>query len=357
MSRKKVAVLGATGTVGQRMIQLLEDHPWFELTELAASEKSAGKRYEDAVRGRWMLEGGIPSYVREMPVRLCTPDLESSLVFSAMDASVAGPIENAFAKAGHYVCSNARNHRMEEDVPLMIPEVNPEHLEAIHRQRKNRNWSGFIVTNPNCSTIGLVLGLKPLQDAYGIKTVYVVTQQAISGAGYPGLPSLDITNNVIPFIGGEEDKMEIETRKLLGSLGEDGFEYADMAVSAQCNRVHVVDGHMESVFLGVERKATVEEAAETLRSYRGLPQGLELPTAPEYPIIMMDEENRPQPRLDRYLGRGRARGMPVAVGRFREDSGGLFDYKFVILSHNTIRGAAGASVLNAELLEAKGYMR
>ncbi len=355
MIRRKVAVLGATGTVGQRMIRLLENHPWFELCEVAASDKSSGKRYEDAVRGRWMLEGGVPDYVRDMEVMPCTPDLKSEVVFSALDSSVAGPIEDEFADAGHYVCSNARNHRMDDDVPLIIPEVNPDHLEIVHKQRRDR--SGFIVTNPNCSTAGLVMALKPLHDAYRVRKAYVVTLQAISGAGYPGLPSLEITDNVIPFISGEEEKTETETKKLLGSLGENGFEYADMDISAQCNRVHVVDGHTECVFLGIERKASIEEAAEVLNSYRGVPQELGLPTAPERPIIVMQEDNRPQPRLDRYLGEGRARGMAVSVGRLREDNGDPFDYKFVILSHNTIRGAAGAAILNAELLEAKGYVR
>ena len=358
MARRKVAVLGATGTVGQRMIQALDGHPWFELAELAASERSAGRRYADAVEGRWKLEGGIPDYVRDMPVLPCSPDIESSLVFSALDSGVAGPIEDEFADAGHYVCSNAKNHRMEDDVPLVIPEVNPGHLEALEAQKSNRGRQGFVVTNPNCSTIGLVVALKPLDDAYGARRAHVVTSQAISGAGYPGVASLDIHDNLVPYISGEEEKMEAESRKLLGSW-ENGFRYASMGISAQCSRVPVIDGHMEFVFLGVDDPADVDDAMRVMEAYRGKPQELGLPTAPEQPVIVFRDDDRPQPRLDRYMGSGRAAGMAVSVGRLREDTcdDGLFDYKFVVLSHNTVRGAAGAAVLNAELLEAEGYLR
>ena len=355
MPKRNVAVLGATGTVGQRIIQMLENHPWFQLAQVAASDRSEGKSYEEAVKGRWLLAGGIPDYVRKMRVMPCTTDIDSELVFSALDSSVAGPIEEDFANAGHYVCSNCRNHRMEPYVPLVIPEVNPAHLKILEIQKRAKSRSGYIVTDPNCSTIGLVLALKPLDDAYGAKRVHVVTMQAISGAGYPGVASLDITDNVIPFISGEEEKMETETQKILGSVGENGFEYSRIEVGAQCNRVPVVDGHEECVFLDVERKADVQEAIKMLENYRGVPQDLKLPTAPERPIVVMRDDNRPQPRLDRYNGTERSAGMTVYVGRFREDK--IFDYRFVVLSHNTIRGAAGAAILNAELLEAQGYMR
>jgi len=357
--RRKVAVLGATGAVGQRIVQMLEGHPWFELAEVAASEESARKgRYIDAVKSRWLLEGMVPGYAAGLPMKPCRPDaIESDLVFSALDADVAGPIEDAFADAGHYVCSNARNHRMDADVPLVIPEVNPDHLKAIDRQKARRNSSGYIVTDPNCSTTGLVIALKPIHDACGARRAHVVTEQAISGAGYPGVASLDITGNVLPCISGEEEKMASEPRKILGSYG-DAFEDLPIDISAHCTRVPVRDGHMEYVTLGVDKPVEVAELKEMLRSFRGRPQELGLPTAPAVPIVVFEADDRPQPIKDAYLGEGRARGMVVSVGRLRGyEFGDGFNYKFIGLSHNTIRGAAGAAILNAELLEAEGYMR
>jgi aspartate-semialdehyde dehydrogenase len=348
----KVAVLGATGTVGQRIVKMLDGHPMFELAEVAASERSEGKKYEEAMKGRWKLEGGMPKYARDLVVRPCVPELESRLVFSALDAAVAGPIEEEFAKAGHAVSSNARNHRMDPDVPLVIPEVNFGHVKAVEKQMKRMGGSGYIVTDPNCSTIGMTLALKPLHDRYGIDRVRVVTMQAISGAGYPGVPSMDILGNVIPYISGEEAKMQTEIKKILGSYTEeDGFRYADMGVSAQCNRVPVEDGHMECLFISFKNKpANAGEVAKALESYEGFHPDLELPTAVQWPIVVLGDDDRPQPRLDRYKGNG----MAVTVGRVREDP--LGDYAMAILSHNTIRGAAGAALLNAEALLAYKYL-
>ena len=349
MEKIKVGILGATGMVGQRFIQLLENHPWFEIGDLAASERSAGKPYAEAVSGRWKLETPIPEKTASMVVKECTPVLDCKVVFSALDASFAGPVEEDFAKAGYVVSSNSRNHRMVDDVPLLIPEVNAEHTAIIEQQKKRFNNKGYIVTNPNCSTIGLVLALAPLHKKYSIKKMVVTTLQALSGAGFPGVPSLDILDNVIPFIGGEEAKMESETLKLLGTLKGGKFVFADIAVSASCNRVNVKDGHLECVSIALEKKPSRDELIRTLKAFNPLKE-LHLPSSPPQPIVVKEEENRPQPRYDRDLGKG----MASIVGRIRECP--VLDYKLVILSHNTVRGAAGAAILNAEYLKVKGYL-
>ena len=342
----RVAILGATGTVGQRFVTLLDQHPWFEIGALTASERSAGKRYRDAVT--WMQDSPIPSSVADLTVLSSEPVRDCPLAFSALDASVAGPVEETFARAGHFVVSNARNHRMDPQVPLMIPEVNSDHLDLVGAQDLG---TGKIVTNPNCSTIGLVLALKPLRDAFGLKSVNVVTMQAISGAGLPGVSSYQIVDNVIPFIAGEEEKMEAETRKILGSLGADSIEPADITVSAQCNRVPVVDGHLECVSVQLEERASFDDMVTVWREFVSEPQTLELPSAPSRPIRYLDALDAPQPRLHRDFDGG----MGVSVGRLRECP--LLDWKFVTLSHNTVRGAAGGAVLVAELAVARKLMR
>ena len=349
MEKTKVGILGATGMVGQRFIQLLEDHPWFEISELAASERSAGKPYEESVDGRWKLETPIPAKVASIVVKECKPGLDCKMVFSALDASIAGQIEEDFAKAGYAVSTNSRNHRMDDDVPLLIPEVNAEHTAIIEQQKKKYNGKGYIVTNPNCSTIGLVLAVAPLHKKFGIKKLMVTTLQALSGAGFPGVPSLDILDNVIPFIGGEEGKMESESLKLLGTLKGGKFVYADIKISASCNRVSVKDGHLECVSIAMDKKPSIDEIILTLKEFNPLKE-LNLPFSPPQPIIVKEEENRPQPKYDRDLGKG----MSSIVGRIRECP--VLDYKFLILSHNTIRGAAGAAILNAEYLKVKGLL-
>lgn len=345
----KVGILGATGAVGQRFVQLLENHPWFRVTALAASERSAGKTYREAVT--WRLDSPIPESALELPVARCEPGLDCDLVFSGLDAAVAGPVEADFAAAGYAVVSNSKNHRMDDDVPLLVPEVNAEHCEIIDHQRKSRGYGrGFIATNPNCSTIGLTMALKPIADRFGLTRVAVTTMQALSGAGYPGVPSLEILDNVLPYIGEEEEKMERETLKLLGRYRDDRIEYARTVVSAQCNRVHVQDGHMECVSVALEEKTDANGLAEALRSHRGAPQELGLPSAPSYPVIVRDEPDRPQPRMDRDA----ENGMAVTVGRIRPCP--VLDMKFVVLSHNTVRGAAGTAILNAEFLRTRGYL-
>ncbi|MBC8181387.1 aspartate-semialdehyde dehydrogenase [candidate division KSB1 bacterium] len=348
MEKIKVGILGATGTVGQRFVQLLENHPWFQISELAASESSAGNRYEDICN--WKLSTPIPENIKKLTVKTCTPDLDCKIVFSGLDAKVAGEIEIDFAKAGYPVISNARNYRMEQDVPLLIPEVNPDHLQLINKQKANRNFSsGFIVTNPNCSTIPLVMALAPLNKKFVVEKVLVTTLQAISGAGYPGLPSLDILDNVIPFIGGEEEKIETETKKITGDFIEGKVSPAQFDLSAQVNRVPVLDGHLMSVSIKLKNDFEIEEVKELLKNFTAIPQERELPSAPKNPIILMDENDRPQPRLDRDAGNG----MSIVVGRIR--SCPVLDVKFSALGHNTIRGAAGAAILNAELLKVEGY--
>jgi aspartate-semialdehyde dehydrogenase len=343
-----VGVLGATGAVGQKFVKLLEDHPWFAVTEVAASERTSGRLYGDAVS--WKQVTPVPESVRSLEVRPCAPDLKCRIVFSGLDAAVAGPVEEAFARAGYVVLSNSKNHRLDEDVPLVIPEVNPDHLGLIAIQRQNRESAGFIVTNSNCTTMFLAMALGPLHRAFTVEKVFMVSMQAVSGAGYPGVPSLDILGNVIPYIGGEEEKVEVETRKILGNFNGRTIDLADFPVSAHCNRVPVEDGHTESVSVKLTRKTTAAEIGELLRGFSGVPQQLKLPSAPEQPFIVMDAPDRPQPRFDV----GRSKGMATLVGRIRPCS--VFDFKFTLLGHNTVRGAAGASILNAELLKARGFL-
>lgn len=348
MGKIQVGILGATGMVGQRFVQLLAGHPWFEVTEVAASERSAGKNYAEAMEGRWKLPTDIPDSIRRLTVKECAPGLDCKVVFSALDAEIAGPIEQAFATAGYMVSSNSRNHRMDPDVPLLIPEVNPEHLDLLPVQKQKRGWKGMIVTNPNCSTIHLVLVLKPLMK-FGLSQVFVTTMQALSGAGYPGVPSLDILDNVIPYIGGEEEKMQRETLKLLGAFSGGAVTPAPLVVSAHCNRVAVVDAHTECISVKLGSKPGVEGLTRAFQEFNPL-RGLGLPSAPDRPVIVRSEPNRPQPKLDR----DRDNGMASVVGRVRECP--LLDYKMVLLGHNTIRGAAGAAILNAELMKSKGLI-
>jgi aspartate-semialdehyde dehydrogenase len=346
----RAGVLGATGMVGQRLVYLLADHPWFELTEVAASERSSGKTYAEAVH--WHLETPVPAAASDLVVKGLDPSLDCDFVFSALDSSVAGPAEEDFARAGYPVVSNSRNHRMDPDVPLLIPEVNAGHLDAIALQQRNRGYdTGFIVTNPNCSTAGLVLVLKPLADAFGLEKIFVVTLQAISGAGYPGVASMDIQGNVVPFISGEEEKMEAEPQKLLGKWDGSRFVDAGLGLSAHCNRVPVVDGHLECVSVGLKKIASIGEVREALRSFEVGAELAALPTALRNPIVVLEEENRPQPRRDLHAGNG----MAAVVGRVRECP--LFDVKLTLLSHNLVRGAAGAALLNAELLAARGFLK
>ncbi len=348
-ARIPVSLLGATGTVGQKFVRLLADHPWFELADVAASAASAGKRYGDVVR--WREPTPLPERIAALPVRECTPPLAGPIVFSALDAEVAGPIEQAFAHAGAYVVTNTRNHRMDADVPLLVPEVNADHLVLVDRQRRARGWSGAILANPNCSTAGLVLALAPLHRAFGIERLFVSTMQAVSGAGYPGVASLDILGNVIPHIGGEEEKMERESRKILGRLGEQGVEAAGFAISAHTNRVAVVDGHLETVSVGFSRRVTPEDAVAALREFAAPPCVAELPSSPKPPVEVDLRPDRPQPRLD--LERGG--GMAVTVGRVRACP--VLDIRLVLLGHNTVRGAAGQAVQIAELLVADGRVK
>lgn len=337
-----VGVLGATGSVGQKFIQLLSTHPTFKVTELAASDRSAGKPYKEAVN--WFLAGGIPAEVKEITVKGCTEQFHSKILFSGLDASVAGEIEQELASRGHIVVSNSKNHRWDPDVPLLIPEVNPDHLGLLAYQKYN---GGGIITNPNCSTIGLAIALKPLLDAFGLEAVNVVTMQALSGAGYPGVASLDIIDNVIPFIGGEEGKLETEPNKIFGSLKNGTVENAAIKISASTNRVAVIDGHLESVQVKLKSKAAKDDILNVWNTFSGLPQQLNLPLAPLKPIHYFTEDKYPQPRLHRDLDKG----MAVSAGRLRECN--LFDWKFSILSHNTVRGAAGGAILCAELLYAQ----
>jgi aspartate-semialdehyde dehydrogenase len=332
--------------VGQRFIQLLEHHPQFEISALAASDRSQGKRYDEACK--WRLGGEMPQAVRSIKVESPAPPLDCDLVFSSLPGDIARETEGSFAKAGYPVISNSSAFRMDEDVPLLIPEVNPDHLGLLERQRSGS--SGFIVTNPNCSTIMIALALAPLHFTFGVEAAVATTLQALSGAGYPGVASLDILDNVLPYIGGEEEKIESETTKILGRLHDGHIETAPMAVSAQCHRVNVSDGHMGAVRVKLQRKASLEEISGALSSFRSLPQELGLHSAPRWPIVLREEVDRPQPRLDRDEGAG----MSVTIGRLQPDK--VLDYRFVALSHNTVRGAAGAAILNAELLVAKGML-
>jgi aspartate-semialdehyde dehydrogenase len=339
--RIDVGVLGATGMVGQQFVRLLAGHPWFNLAWLAASERSEGRSYSDAAS--WRLPWPLPAPVGDLPVHACRPGQGPRLVFSALDASAAKEIEVAFARAGHIVVSNARSWRMDPLVPLLVPEINGDHLDLLSRQQRERGWPGAIVTNPNCSTVVLTMALAPLRT-FGLESVLVTTMQAISGAGYPGVASLDIVGNVIPGIPGEEEKMETETQKILGTADTPH----PVLVSAHTNRVPVVDGHTETVSVRLSRRVTAEEVIEAFRTFRGRPQELGLPSAPAVPVIYLDTPNRPQPRLDAE----RDGGMTVSIGRVRPCP--VLDMKFVALGHNTVRGAAGAAILNAELMVGDG---
>ena len=347
--KRKVAILGATGAVGQRFIQLLQGHPWFQIEVLAASERSAGKKYKDACN--WVMESNLPKEIAEMPV--ANADVASvekagnvDLVFSSLPGDLAGPVESEFA-ALYPVFSKASAHRMENDVPLLIPEINPDHADLIKIQQKARGWKGFITTDPNCSTIQLAITLKPLMQ-FGLRNVIVNTMQALSGAGYPGVSSLDIIDNVIPYISKEEEKMEAEALKILGNFDGKVVKNADFKLSASCNRVNVKDGHLESVFIKLQEDPSVEEIEAAFAKFKGEPQKLKLPSAPEQPIVVRKEQNRPQPRFDRDTGCG----MSVVVGRIRKDP--IMTFKYICLGHNTVRGGAGAGILSAELLVAKG---
>jgi len=343
--RIEVGILGATGMVGQQFVRLLEHHPWFRASWLAASERSEGRPYREAAS--WRLPGGVPRQAAEHRVDPCIPGRGPQLVFSALDAGAADTLEPAFAAAGHVVVSNARTMRMAEDVPLLIPEVNPDHLALIDVQRRNRGWRGAIVTNPNCAAVVLAMALAPLRQ-FGITSVITTTLQAVSGAGYPGVPSFDILGNVIPGIGGgEEEKIETEVNKILGSLLDGRIEFHSMIVSAHTTRVPVVDGHTLTASVGFDRTVDPREVRDALSEWRGRPQELKLPSAPERPIAVWDEGFRPQPRLDADSGGG----MTVSVGRIRRCR--LLGTKFVALGHNTVRGAAGAAILNAELMLAE----
>jgi len=341
----KVGILGATGSVGQKFIALLADHPWFEISELAASEKSSGKKYKDVVN--WIIPNKLPDDIGEMTIKDCTPNLDCKIVFSGLDSSVAGEIEKDFAQKGYIVVSNSKNHRMDDNVPLLIPEVNPEHLELIKHQKFN---GGSIITNPNCSTIGLTIALKPLLDNFGIESVNVVTMQAISGGGIEVMKSDIVKDNVIPFISGEEGKMEIEPLKILGEIKSNKINYAEFPISAQCNRVNVFDGHTECVQVKFKKKTSVQEIIKVWKNFKSVPQIKDLPLAPKQAIHYFEDEKLPQPKFQRDIDKG----MGVSIGRLREDK--LFDFKFVVLSHNTIRGAAGGAILCAELMYAQSFL-
>jgi len=351
MRRIRAGVLGATGAVGQRFVHLLSNNPWFEITALAASERSVGVPYGQVCT--WRVSADMPACARDMIVQPCAPGLDCEIVFSALPAETAYEVEEQLACAGYGVLSNASSHRMDPDVPLLIPEVNPDHLQLVPLQRKNRGWGkGFIVTDPNCSTIGLTLALKPLHDAFGVRRLIVTTMQALSGAGYPGVPGLDSLDNVVPYIGGEEAKMVREPRKILGrfSAEQGAVVAAEMAISPACNRVAVRDGHMETVSVEFDRQATMDQVVDAWKSFSSLPYRLGCPSAAEPTIIVRSEHDRPQPYMDRDVGHG----MAVSVGRLRPCE--VLHYKFVVLSHNTIRGAAGGAILNAEIMVAQGMI-
>lgn len=345
-----VAVLGATGSVGQRFVQLLQGHPWFRLHEVVASERSAGKSYAEAAE--WRLDTMLPGDIAALPVKLLGERLESALVFSGLDSSVAGDAEEQYASQGCVVVSNAKNHRMDYDVPLLIPELNADHVDAINAQRKRRGGRGYIATNPNCSTVGLAMAIAPIERKFGIDQIHVTTMQAISGAGYAGVASYAILDNVIPYISGEEEKIESEPRKILGRWDGERFIDAPFRISAQVNRVPTIDGHLMTISLKLRDSSVVNLDAiqRAIETFEGEPQRLRLPSAPRKPLHYVIGSDRPQPRLDR----DRERGMSVSIGRLRPCP--LFDIRMVALVHNTIRGAAGAAILNAELLHARGML-
>jgi aspartate-semialdehyde dehydrogenase len=338
-----VAVLGATGMVGQRFLSLLENHPEFTVTELGASSRSAGRSYEELAQTRWKQGSPFPEEFGKLIVREAGSLMDSPIIFSGLDSSVAGPIEEAYAKSGHFVISNSKNHRMDPHVPIVIPEVNSEHLQILQAQ----GYAGGIVTNSNCSTMFLALVLAPLHRAFGVEAVQVTTMQAVSGSGYPGVPSWDILGNVIPYIAGEEEKMESETQKILGKLEGDSIVPAPIQISAQCNRVAVLDGHTETLSIKFRGDPSPDQVKQTLAGFTGFPQAAGLPSAPKKPIVLFEEEDRPQPTRQSELDGG----MVVSVGRIRPCQ--VLDVKMVILGHNTIRGAAGAAILNAETMVAK----
>jgi aspartate-semialdehyde dehydrogenase len=349
MSQIPVAVIGATGSVGQRFVSLLDNHPWFKVTALAASDKSIGQPYSKACR--WVLSEPMPAWAGEMVITPATPEaISARIVFSALPANLAKELEPQFAAAGFAVCSNASAFRREPDVPLLLPEVNAEHIALVRSQRQLRGWSGCILTNPNCTSTGLTVALKALQKRYGLKRVFAVSLQALSGAGYPGVPSLDIIDNVVPFIGGEEEKVEWEPRKMLGKIVDENIELADTVFSAQTNRVGVADGHIVCASVELDERTTPEEAVRAMSEYEAPASACGLPSTPNPIISVRSEEDRPQPRLDRMTGKG----MTTVVGRVRPDP--LFHLRFVVLSHNTIRGAAGGSIYNAELLVQEGLL-
>ncbi len=340
----QVGVLGATGSVGQKFVDLLSNHPWFEIAAVAASERSAGKTYGEACR--WMLPAPLPERIAGMRVQTCEPPLPCKVVFSGLDSSIAGEVESHFAASGTFVISNSKNHRWDPAVPLLVPEINADHLQLIKHQATH----GAIITNPNCSTTGLVLALKPLLDRFGVEAIHVVTMQALSGAGYPGVASLDIIDNVIPFISGEEEKVETEPLKIFGRYENGAIVNCDLRISAQCNRVAVFDGHTECVSVKLKQPASEDEMIRAWNEFSAEPQQLLLPMAPEKPLRYRTESDAPQPRLHRNLDKG----MSVIIGRLRKCA--LLDYKFVLLSHNTIRGAAGGAILNAEMIVKKGLL-
>jgi len=347
-AKTPVGILGATGVVGQRFIQMLEHHPWFEVAWLAASDRSEGRPYAEAAR--WKLKTAIPPNVASMRVSPALPEGAPKVIFAALDAAIAADLEPRFADAGHAVVTNSSALRMQNDVPLVIPEVNPDHIKLLECQAWRRKSHGFVVTNPNCSAIGLVMALAPLQQQFGIETVMAVTMQAVSGAGYPGVASLDILGNVIPYIAKEEQKMEEETRKLLGRIDGSKIVPGAFDVSVHCNRVAVEDGHTESAFVKLKKKTHAEEIIHAWKNYRSVPQELKLPSAPAQPLQYLNASDRPQPRLDVDAGNG----MTATIGRLRACN--VLDWRFTVLSHNTIRGAAGAALLNAELLKVRGYL-
>jgi aspartate-semialdehyde dehydrogenase len=345
----EVGILGATGTVGQRFLQLLEDHPWFTATWLGASDRSAGKRYREATS--WQLEGAPPAAAADRTVEECVPGRGPRIVFSSMASNLAGDIEREFAEAGHVVISNSSHYRMDPHVPLLVPEINPRHLGLLPAQQRQRGWKGGIVTNPNCAAVTVVMALAPLKP-FGLRRAVVTTFQAVSGAGYPGVPSLDALGNVVPYIGGEEEKVESEPQKILGELdhGSGTIQPLPLTVSATCTRVPAVDGHLATISLEFAQQVSREEIVEALAGFRGVPQERELPSAPRRPVHVMEAPDRPQTRKDAGL----ERGMAASVGRIRPCP--IFHWKLVALSHNTLRGAAGAAVLNAELMKSEGLL-
>jgi aspartate-semialdehyde dehydrogenase len=347
--RIPVAVLGATGAVGQRFVQLLDGHPWFEVAALTGSDRAVGLTYAEACH--WVLPEPMPAWARGLVILPTDPEIVPvSLAFSALPASAARQAEPVFAKKGIVVCSNASSFRQAPDVPLILPEVNPDHTALVHNQRQARGWPGLIVTNPNCTITGVTVALKPLLEAFGLRRAFVVSMQAVSGAGYPGVPSLDILGNVVPFIDGEEEKMELEPRKMLGRLEGESVDLAGFEISAHANRVPVAEGHMVCLSVELARPASIQEVAGALAGYQPPEVSRGLPSTPKPVILLKDEPDRPQPRLDLMTGKG----MTTVAGRLRRDP--LFDYKLVVLSHNTVRGAAGGSIYNAELLVKQGII-